>query len=150
MRPEQLLPHDIVQRGLVRGNEYAWPIEDIPKVIEAARLANLVSLGGQLQFRLPDGICECYWVDVSTDVPTSLPWQEQVDRTAAAALANFTRLLSEFDFVAEGRTAFAEPFKRFEAQGGDPVQTMCFVWYLTDDRANDRFPGHDHDPNRLC
>ena len=56
---ELRLPHDLLQRASLRGSEYAWPIEDIPKVIEAARQANLASIGGQLQFRLPDGgTCE--------------------------------------------------------------------------------------------
>jgi len=106
MRPTELrLPHAILQRASLRANEYAWPIEDIPNVIEAARQANLASIGGQLQFRLPDGgTCECYWVEVDTykSVPASLPWQERVDQTAAVALADFSHLLSKFDFVTEG------------------------------------------------
>ncbi|HEY3779273.1 MAG TPA: hypothetical protein VGL35_14575 [Rhizomicrobium sp.] len=140
MRPTELrLPHDLLQRASLRGNEYAWPIEDIPKVIEAARQANLASIGGQLQFRLPDGgTCECYWVEVDTykSVPTSLPWQERVDQTATVALADFSRLLSKFDFVAEGRRSFAEHFKRLEAEGGDPTQMICFVWYLDDGKSS--------------
>ena len=136
MRPTELrLPHAILQRASLRANEYAWPIEDIPNVIEAARQADLASIGGQLQFRLPDGgTCECYWVEVDTykSVPASLPWQERVDQTAAVALAVFSHLLSKFDFVTEGRRSFAEHFKRVEAEGGDPVKTMCFVWYLED------------------
>lgn len=136
MRPtKSRLPLDVLQHASLRGNEYAWPIEDIPKVIEAARQANLASIGGQLQFRLPDrGTCECYWIEVDTykSVPASLPWQERINQTAAVALADFSRLLSKFDFVAEGRQSFAEHFNRLEAEGGDPTQTMCFVWYLDD------------------
>jgi hypothetical protein len=52
------------------------------------------------------------------------------------ALADFSRLLAKFDFVAEGREAFAEHFKRLEAEGGDPTQTMCFVWYLDDGESS--------------
>jgi|SRR5690242_18051576 len=130
---ELRLPHEILQRASLRGKEYAWPIEDIPKVIEAARQANLASIGGQLQFRLPDGgTCECHWIEVDTckSAPASLPWPERVNQTAAVALADFSRLLAEFDFVAEGRRSFADHFKRLEAEGGDPARTMCFVWYL--------------------
>jgi len=50
-----LLAVDLLARASLRGNEYAWPIADIPMVIDAARAANLVSIVGQLQFRLPDG-----------------------------------------------------------------------------------------------
>jgi hypothetical protein len=140
MRPtESRLPLDVLQRASLRGNEYAWPIEDISKVIEAARQANLASIGGQLQFRLPDGgTCECCWIEVDTykSVPASLPWQERINQTAAVALADFSRLLSKFDFVAEGRRSFAEHFNRLEAEGGDPTQTMCFVWYLDDGESS--------------
>jgi hypothetical protein len=99
---ELRLPHDVLQRASLRGNEYAWPIEDIPKVIEAARQANLASIGGQLQFRLPDGgTCECHWVEVDTytSVPASLPWRERVNQTATVALADFSRLISQFDYA---------------------------------------------------
>jgi hypothetical protein len=51
---ELRLPHDVLQRATLQGNEYAWPVEYIPKVIEAAREAELASIGGQLQFRLPE------------------------------------------------------------------------------------------------
>jgi hypothetical protein len=90
--PELRLPHQILRRASLRGNEYAWPIEDICKVIEAAHQANLASIGRQLQFRLPDGgTCECYWVEVDTykSVSASVPWQERVEQTAAVALADF-------------------------------------------------------------
>jgi hypothetical protein len=136
---ELRLPQEILRRASFRGNEYAWPIEDIPKVIEAARQANLASIGGQLQFRLPDGgTCECYWVEVDTykSVPASLPWQERVKQTATVARADFSRLLSKFDFLTEGRRSFAEHFNRLEAEGGDPTQTMCFVWYLDDGKSS--------------
>jgi len=61
MTPVELrLPRDFLRRAVVRCTECAWPIADIPKVIDAARQANLASVGGQLQFRLPDGgTCEC-------------------------------------------------------------------------------------------
>jgi hypothetical protein len=136
MRSTELrLLQKILQRASLRGSEYAWPIADIPKVIEAARQAHLASIGGQLQFRLPDGrTCECYRVEADTyrSVPASLPWQDRVEQTATAALADFSRLLSKSDFVAEGRRSFTEHFKHLEAGGGDPTQTMCFVWYLDD------------------
>jgi hypothetical protein len=64
---EQHLPADILQRASLRGGEYAWLIKDVPSVIAAAKRANLVNIGGQLQFRIPDeGTCECYWVNVDT------------------------------------------------------------------------------------
>ena len=114
----------------MRGNEYAWRVTDIPAVIEAARDAGLVNIGGQLQFRLPSGAtCECYWVEVDTfkSVPEVLRWNERVARTAEAAAADFIRLQSKYDFMLEGWRAFGEHLRGYEEQGGRAAEVMCFV-----------------------
>ena len=132
-RSEKLLPEHVVIRATLRGNEYAWPVADIPNVIDAARAANLVNIGGQLQFRIPDGgTCECYWVAVDTfqEVSADLPWTERVLATATAALSQFDNLGDEYDFIAEGRSAFGTHLHDFEAQGGDIKDALCFVWYV--------------------
>jgi hypothetical protein len=41
---------------------------------------------------------------------------------------HFVHLSSRFDFLAEGRRGFAEPFETVELQNGDPAQFMWFVW----------------------
>jgi hypothetical protein len=133
--PEQLLSAALLRRGSFAGGEWAWRPSDIPDVIEGAREAGLVSLGGQLQFRLPAGTCECYWVDVSPSLDSKLPWTEQVSRSAANSLADFRVLCSKFDFVAEGRKAFAEYFDEFEARGGDLNDAMYFVWYVATEES---------------
>jgi hypothetical protein len=132
-QPELYLPHELLQRAALSGEEYAWRIADVPSVIAAARDAGLISIGGQLQFLLPDiGTCECYWVEVDTykSVPMALPWMERVERTANTALSDFAELSSRFDFLAEGKRSFAEPFKKIELQGADPAQFMWFAWYV--------------------
>jgi hypothetical protein len=132
---ERHLPRDILQRASLRGNEYAWALYDIPHVIEAARQAGLVNIGGQLQFRIPGGsTCECYWVEVDTyrSISKHLSWSERVERTAATALEEFERLPSKFDFLAEGRRGFAQHLDEFERLGHDPAEAMCFVWYVLD------------------
>lgn len=131
--PENRLPSELLERASISGSEYAWPIDDIPIVIEAARAANLVNLGGQLQFRVPGkGTGECWWVKVDTyqSVSTSLPWAERVEETARVALADFTWLLSQFDFFEEGRKIFSRWFDELTRMGHDPRKAMCFVWYL--------------------
>ena len=80
-RCEQLLPEEVLARATLVGSEYAWPLTDIPMVIEAAKIANLLNIGGQLQFRGPEiGIWECYWVEVDTykEIDPNLPWTERV------------------------------------------------------------------------
>jgi len=131
--PENLLPQEILARATLRGAEYAWPLEDIPKVVTAARDCNLASVGGQLQFRFPEGsTCECYWIEVDThkSVSSDVSWAERVALTSETALADFQELQSKWDFISEGRSAFGEEFRKWEVAGGDPAEAMCFVWYV--------------------
>lgn len=131
--PEKRLPAELFEKASIRRGEYAWPIDDVPKVIEAARAANLVNLGGQLQFRVPgEGTAECWWVKVDTyqSVSTSLPWSERVEKTAKAAVDDFARLLVDFDFFEEGRKMFSKWFDELIRMGYDPRKAMYFVWCL--------------------
>jgi hypothetical protein len=139
MFAESQLPPEILARASLRGNEYAWPISDIPGVIEAARRNNLVSIGGQLQFRMPDAICECYWVEVDTYklVPDNLPWVERVNKTADAAIERFSQLLKEMDFLSEGSKEFGKYLSEYERDGGTAQEAMCFVWYVEAPGAGD-------------
>lgn len=132
--PERHLPDDLLGRASLSGNEYAWRIEDVPAVIEAARRAGLLSVGGQLQFRPPEGgVCDCYWVEVSTHekAPPSLPWVERVEKAAAAAAAGFRSLARRFDLVAVGREWPA--LVELEAAGGSVSDAMWFVWHVLDE-----------------
>ncbi|MEH6664296.1 MAG: hypothetical protein V7678_05550 [Brevundimonas sp.] len=130
-RIEHLLPDDVVSAASQRGGEYAWRPSDIPRVIEAGRKAGLASLGGQLQFRTPDGTCECYWVDVDTSsvVSQSLSWSDRVNLSAEVALNSFEHLAEAYDFTSEGRSSFRH-LQDFEAAGGDLQAVLWFVWYL--------------------
>lgn len=129
------LPPDILARATLRGREYAWALDDIPAVIEAARKAGLINVGGQLQFRAPGATCEIYYVEVDTykSVPKTLPYEERVEKTAEAALREFTHLRETEDFIAEGRKGFADVLRDYEAQGGDLSDIVCFVWYVSDE-----------------
>jgi hypothetical protein len=135
----ELLPAALLARASIRGNEHAWPVDEIPQVIEAARKANLVSIGGQLQFRLSNGgTCECYWVQVDTyqSVEKALPWRERVERTAEAGARDFAALRSDVNFLAEARERFAVHLDAEVADGRDPLDSMFFVWdLLTEEEA---------------
>ncbi len=131
--PEESLPDELLCKASIKGHEYAWRVADIPEVIETTKLAGMISIGGQLQFRFPSGVtCECYWVEVDTfkTVPADLSRNDVVVQSATVALSDFEALKSRFDFIAEGRSNFGKTFEEFEAEGGDPQDTMCFVWYV--------------------
>jgi hypothetical protein len=139
MSAENQLPPEILARASLRDNEYAWPVGDIPDVIEAARQSNLVNIGGQLQFRMPDAICECYWVEVDTHklVSDALPWATWVAKTADAAMERFSQLRKEIDFLSEGRREFEKYLSEYERDGATAQEAMCFVWYVEASRAED-------------
>ena len=128
---EPRLPSEILAKASVRSDEYAWRVDDIPSVIDAARQAGLVNIGGQLQFRGPEFTCECYWVEVDAykAVPSDLPFQVRVDRTAEAATWAFETLSREVDLLAEGRTAFANVLGRYDDNALRDM--MWFVWYVS-------------------
>jgi len=128
---ESFLSAELLQKASLRGKEYAWPINDIPEVIEAGRKAGLLNIGGQLQFRVTDGgTCECYWIDVDTykTVSEKLPWNERVNLAADAALRDFQTLKNTKDFIKEGKESFAK-----QLNGENIEEVMCFVWYLSTD-----------------
>jgi len=133
--PKLYLPKEILQKSDLKGNEHAWRIADIPAVIEAARAAGLVNVGGQLQFRIPEevgkGTSECYWVEVDTykKVPESLPWSDRVAETAKVALADFLALPTKYDFQKEGEGA-ARVFQKFGQPIAEIEEMMWFVWYV--------------------
>ena len=126
------LPHEVLALASLRGKEYAWRFDDLPAVIEAARHAGLLNIGGQLQFRFPDAICECYWVEVDTytAVSTELPWSTRVTKAADIALSHVAHLASTYDFIKEGRQNFPTQIAAAEARGENPADAMCFVWYV--------------------
>ncbi len=134
------LPPELMARASLRGREHAWPLHDIPAVVEAARKANLINIGGQLQFRLPAGTCECYWVNIDTykSVPATLPWSQRVQATADEALRQLETLRTGVDFLAEGRRGFATHLDDAQAAGIDPIDHMCFVWYVKSEESLER------------
>jgi hypothetical protein len=122
------------------GGEYAWRVEDIPKVIEEARLASLINIGGTLQFYLADGsTCECYWVEANPgDPPADLDWQGMVHWSAEACRRRFGEITSTVDLVGAGRDEFGGPLKQLAMSGVDIAQFMCFVWDVCDQKEYEK------------
>ena len=121
---EAHLPEVILRKATGRGNEYAWHPDDIPEVIETARQAGLVNLGGQLQFRLPGATCEIYYIEVEKSGDITDP-----DEAAARTLAEFRAIYSPEKCFQEGRATFPA-IRDFEEAGGELDTVICFVWYL--------------------
>lgn len=130
---ERALPSELIRRASLRGGEYAWQLHDIPEVIEAARAARLVNIGGQLQFRLPDGgICECYWIEVDAlrEVDAASPRETIVQLSADAAQREFSSLPPPESLLRQGRASFDEHLGTAKISDDDLSACMCFVWYF--------------------
>lgn len=62
---EKFLPNEILQKAIVSGNEYGWKRTDFKNVLEKAVENGLGIIGGQVQFKFPDGTCELYWQNMT-------------------------------------------------------------------------------------
>jgi hypothetical protein len=69
--------------------------------MDAAAASGLANLGGQAQFRIPDGTCDLYWLSLdSGERRPNETWESYVTRSAAEVLAQFTALRERtFPFV---------------------------------------------------
>jgi hypothetical protein len=124
---EKLLPAVILERADTRTGELAWRLSDIPAVIEAARSANLLSLGGDLQVRAPSGLWgEPVGVGVDIEIADDQPWSMRVEKAAEAALAKFLALESTCDLEAIARDAFPTLL----AEVGDAKEAIFFSWLV--------------------
>jgi hypothetical protein len=108
--------------------EPGWRREDVPAVIEAARMAGMVNLGGQPQFRLR-GPIELHWLNYDPSPRhQGEAWASYVERSANETLTAFERMLRETDFV---REAFAWSLTRAAAEAGvDPLEHLWFLLYF--------------------
>lgn len=132
--PEQL-PAEILAKASVASNEYAWRIEDVESTIEAARLVNLATLGGQVQFRLPEGTCELYWLAAdSSPRLNNESWSVFVFRSAKEVIEKFRLLQEKTDFVSEGIQAFTLLEGKYE-EGANLADYLYFVLYFEDETA---------------
>jgi hypothetical protein len=126
---EQRLPQNALNKATWRGNEYAWPLPAVEEVVIAARDCSLANLGGQIQFRVPEGTCELYWLTAAPDDRRpDEPWSAYVNRTADEVLSRFRLLQSRTNFVKEG-VSFPL-LQHLHDQGVNLDQYLCFVVYF--------------------
>ncbi|MDC7692971.1 MULTISPECIES: hypothetical protein [Asticcacaulis] len=129
------LPAEILAKADFRYNEYAWRIKDIPEVIRAATRAGFMSLGGQLQIRIPDAIGECHWVETDPAglAPADLPWAVRIRMVEELALQDWEELKAHYDFAEQVRLAFPAVLEPYLAKGGKLEDALWFTWYVIDE-----------------
>ncbi|MFQ5965939.1 MAG: hypothetical protein ACE5KZ_16865 [Candidatus Scalinduaceae bacterium] len=131
---EKLLPKVILSKASVSpGGEHAWKMEDVPKVIEAARVAGLANLGGQLQFQGSIGTAEPYWLNFEpTKRNINESWLQYVNRMAQETLKDFERLCKNTDFEKEGCQNWKH-IKEAKEKGININEHLWFVLYFKSD-----------------
>ena len=128
------LPRELEETADLRGREYAWPPRDFPVVLSRAEALGLACLGGQFQFRLPDAVCEMYWLNAdSADRAQHESWAAFVTRSCAEVLSTFTALVSSTDFLAEAKRWHDLP--ALSVPSAAPEQYICFVAYFVSENA---------------
>src|SRR5262249_53618034 len=131
---EQLLSPSVLGKATLRGKEYAWPVAAVEEAVTAAAAAGLAIVGGQFQFRIPEGTCELYWLSAdSSEQLGDEPWESYVNRSAAEVLDQIAAIRQRTDF---GSEALQWPvLAKLHAQGVDLNQYLCFVLYFASKRS---------------
>jgi hypothetical protein len=95
MNEELRLPKTLIDIAIKSSNEYGWRKNDVLDVIEAAKNVPMGTVGGQVQYVLPDATCELYWLSYdSSDRKANEDWLAYCDRSAFECSEKFKQLLS--------------------------------------------------------
>ena len=104
---EKYLPPEILQKAIVSGKEYGWRRTDFNEVIDKAVEVGLGIIGGQVQFKLPDGTCELHWHKYDTkERKTGENWTDYCQRTKDECLRQFEDLPTNNELIKEGIKSF--------------------------------------------
>ncbi len=124
------LARQVLERAHADRFELAWRPLDIPAVIDAIRDADLVSLGGDPQFRFPDGsVAELpdHGIDITCVENTRLSWARQVTDSANEAMSLIGEISPEA-LVEQGWSRFYLAFSEQKAAGFDPADHLYITW----------------------
>jgi hypothetical protein len=118
-----ILPPDISQGAILRGNEYGWSVPSFPNALAKAEAQGYACLGGQFQFRLEEATCEMYWLEAnSQERVRGESWPEYCHRSCSEVLSGFKRLVSATDFKKEASSWTSGQI--------DPTKSLVFVAYF--------------------
>jgi hypothetical protein len=116
------LPPELLADMRVFAGDGAWHFRQIPDVIEACRVAGLISLGGNLH--VAETVSWESWNEqVSVDIK-ELAGDHLAEESAVLALKRF-QYSSEADFIAEGLRGYPGPEK-----WGDAISSHLFYSWI--------------------
>lgn len=129
---EEYLPAEILQKAIVSGKEYGWKQNDFREVVDKAVEVGLGIIGGQVQFKLPDGTCELYWHKYDTiERKPGENWKDYCQRTKVECLSQFEELPTDSELIREG----IESFKFLKEKSKTDIvldNYLIFILYFND------------------
>jgi hypothetical protein len=135
----RLLPDDLRRRADARWDELAWHPADIPAVIQAAKSANLMSLGGHLQIRTFSGYGESIYAYFHYNPESGRPWHQQVERSAAEALEFIQSFTGDNELLDIARESWPTLVEEAEVAEGGPMSALYFSWsFMSEAEATGR------------
>jgi hypothetical protein len=134
---ELLLPEAVRRKAAVSvGGEHAWRQQDVEEVLQEARAASLGCLGGQVQFRTREGICEADWLNFDPQPQhEGEPWSDYVSRSTDQALEGFRRVCRETDFRSVARE-WELIRTKMAREAYDPLDDLWFVLYFVNESTS--------------
>ncbi|WP_019039717.1 hypothetical protein [Psychroflexus tropicus] len=129
---EKYLPTEILQKAIVSGQEYGWKRTDFKEVVDKAVEVGLGIIGGQVQFKLPDGTCELYWHKyVTTERKSGENWKDYCQRTKEECLSQFEKLPTDSELIKDGIESF--DFLKEKSKTEIPFENyLIFILYFND------------------
>jgi hypothetical protein len=126
MESEELLPHHLLMKANLKGLEYAWRKEDIREVIFTAKEYGLACLGGNVQFRIPDGTCDLYWLEYwADDRKPDESWRDFVSRSADECYLQIENMVNTKDIVREAYNGFS-----ILKEMAQKVDISIYMWFI--------------------
>jgi len=137
-KEELYLPKELLDKSIKSGKEFGWLREDFEFVIKTARNLEIAIIGGQTQFKFPDGICELYWRKFDTK-PKEIDenWQEYCKRTAFECLDHFKKIPSDYDLRIEGIENF-KFLKDMESENVEFEKHLIIIIYFENKPVNEK------------
>jgi len=112
-------------------------MEDVKVAILAAKRLNLATLGGEIQYRLPQCIYEMYWFDFDPpEKKTIETWEEYVVRSADDAICRFEAMCNSTCFEQEGVLSI-ESVR--DAVGKGEKDLSQHLWFVVDFVTEDEY-----------
>lgn len=131
-KAENRLPVNILSKSLRRSNEFGWKEDDFIEAVNAAREIPMATIGGQVMYILPEGVCELYWLSYDPeDRKLTEDWLTYCNRTANECIEKFTALIASTDINAAALENFT--FLEEKRKAGVNIERYkAFVLYFDD------------------